>query len=1494
MNWKSTVALLVLVAAAGAWLWKGDTWAPGTVPKSAPPDPPALTALEADFKPAAITRIEIAPAGADPFVFERAGSEWKQPGNWPLRSAEVNELIEALGNLRTRFQPVALSEDGNLAPFGLTDAQKPLSVKVTAGGKEYALKFGEADLAPGAAPFTRPAFVRVGDAHEVLKLGPDVMPVLRRPADSYRRRQLFADVERVKFPGMPQPVFMPGVPPEPPVPTVQTLAGAGVEEIRVVAKSPKPFGRTPWPYDNSFTLKRIAPTPAPSATEKNAEPTVRQERLAEAWAVEAPVCDRPDPVVLKRILGAVPDLWVENFVPAKEVHFAADHPFAIAQLMPTLEPFPAALVRLYPDAAVLSQLNGKVAPEARAKLDKSEQSITVTTKGGPPVTVKFGGLTIATREESETLPGPEPRTETRLVTTTHRYAQVEGNPQLFTVSADKVTALMAPARNLVESRVARFRADEVQALTVAHPGKPPIVLSRKKGNPKATKQEEKEDRWFIEGGANPLLADANRVDEFINLLAGFNGDSATDLYRADPKARGLDPAKCVSVTITARENRPDGEPDAPARESKLLIGQPDLAAGKLPVQLVGWPRITLVDDRTGPPPAGWLAEKLFPERLESVFKRDSVAYRSRKLLDTADPKVKLTGVTVDGASGFALKQEKTPDGKEVWKLTAPIVSEADLKAAEVLRQKLSELHAVEYVAARAANPATYGLDKPKFTAVLAFNNGRTYKLEVGGPRPDKKEPGKEEVYARLDGDAVFTLPVAETDALATGALKLLPLQVWNVPLEKLTGVEIERPDALAESFVLVKDGTNWKLSGPFMAPVTFLDAQPLTGALTLLPAVKYVALSAPEPAKYGFDKPFARVKLSYTEKGSDGDRPVSKTLVIGGVTPDGLDRYARLGDPKDPNAPVFVLPAEYQFAVQTPPLSLLDRHLLRLDASKITKLQITGEKPESAVTLTKDDKGAWKADGAAFAVDAVVVRQTVEALAPLPVERLAAYGTEVKWADYGLEKPEYTITITLAGDKPETHKVQLGKRYPLGGPWVGQFGGIARYMRVDDGPALGVLAGAAEHALTRQKLDFADRTLLTFKPEELLGIVRTRGKDELELAPGAGDGWDVVKPAKQKADKPLMEELADALGHLRAESVVAFGKKEDVFKQYGLDMPEATITLTVGEKAEQKVLRFGRPVSPALPDGARYAAVESSAPDAAVCVLPAVLTNKLLAPPVSFRDRTIVKFVDADKLELQRGPRKVTFAKVNGTWKVTAPLTADAEQAVLDDLVNELAKLRANDWAADKPTPAELKTFGLENPEATWTVNNGDKVVLTLHVGKTLSDGRAYATANTGGAVALLGVPQTAKVLGEYRVRKPWTLDAFQAESVEIARGDKPFTLKKIGMTWSDPAAPTDVINPRAVAELLGTLTALRVERFAVDTEGDPKLFGLEKPEVTITVTLKDGATRALAVGGFVGGTDNKQRYARVIDKDRSDVFILSALDTERLTRDRAAFVQKK
>src|SRR5262249_22518422 len=153
-------------------------------------------------------------------------------------------------------------------------------------------------------------------------------------------------------------------------------------------------------------------------------------------------------------------------------------------------------------------------------------------------------------------------------------------------------------------------------------------------------------------------------------------------------------------------------------------------------------------------------------------------------------------------------------------------------------------------------------------------------------------------------------------------------------------------------------------------------------------------------------------------------------------------------------------------------------------------------------------------------------------------------------------------------------------------------------------------------------------------------------------------------------------------------------------------------------KPSEKILRIGKAANEKLEQGRpmdRFVQVEGST---AVAVLNGALADKLLAGTIAFRDRNLARFADAGKAVLERGQRKATFTKVDGTWKLTAPLDAEAEHNDLDDFVNVLARLRADELVADKPkpTPDDLKPFGLDKPVATWRFFSGDKEVLGLLV----------------------------------------------------------------------------------------------------------------------------------------------------------------------------------
>jgi hypothetical protein len=363
-----------------------------------------------------------------------------------------------------------------------------------------------------------------------------------------------------------------------------------------------------------------------------------------------------------------------------------------------------------------------------------------------------------------------------------------------------------------------------------------------------------------------------------------------------------------------------------------------------------------------------------------------------------------------------------------------------------------------------------------------------------------------------------------------------------------------------------------------------------------------------------------------------------------------------------------------------------------------------------------------------------------------------------------------------------------------------------------------------------------------------------------------------------------MQDLLGQLSELRARRIAAYPVKD--LKEYGLDTPAAllTIKLNAGAKPAEHFIKLGKTTNG---EGERFALVDDSK---AVAVLSAALAERLAGSPLTFRDRTIARFGDADRLRLERGPRTAVFSKVDGTWKLAEPLQGEAEQDQLDDFLNSLARLRADALVAEKPAAADLKKYGLDRPEARWRLQSGDKEVLNLLVGNPEAKGtRRYAKLSGGDLVFLLDPRLSAKVLDEYRPRTVWTpaLDAVQIESLNYRYNRQPFLLEKGEGGWQAIGKPDAKINTATVEDTLGALAGLKLSRYAVDKGANLALFGLDKPQLVLEVATRSGK-RVLHIGNAEG--DSKRHYARIPDPERSDVFVLDEASCERILRDLAAF----
>ena len=288
------------------------------------------------------------------------------------------------------------------------------------------------------------------------------------------------------------------------------------------------------------------------------------------------------------------------------------------------------------------------------------------------------------------------------------------------------------------------------------------------------------------------------------------------------------------------------------------------------------------------------------------------------------------------------------------------------------------------------------------------------------------------------------------------------------------------------------------------------------------------------------------------------------------------------------------------------------------------------------------------------------------------------------------------------------------------------------------------------------------------------------------------------------------------------------------------------------------------------------------------------LVRELLAPPLQFRDRNLAGVSGADRVNQERGPRKASFAKVDGSWKLVQPVEAEAEQTDLEEFLNGLSHLRADELVADKP--ADPKAYGLDKPQARWRILAGEKVLLDLLIGNLETSKehrkegpRCYAKLATSSLVFLLNPPLTSRVLGEYRSRTIWApLDASQIERLSYGYLQNPFVLDKRENDWHVAGKPESKVKAEAVKDTLDALAGLKAARYVQDASADRKLYGLEPPQLTLEIQTPAGK-RILQIGRPEG--ESRRFYARVAENEQSPVFVLSEADAERIVRPRMAFL---
>ena len=406
-------------------------------------------------------------------------------------------------------------------------------------------------------------------------------------------------------------------------------------------------------------------------------------------------------------------------------------------------------------------------------------------------------------------------------------------------------------------------------------------------------------------------------------------------------------------------------------------------------------------------------------------------WRDHKLSELTAAQVSKVGIKT--AKG-EFEAEKTSNH---WSLTRPFKGRAD-------DQKLTDLISnattprIEEFVADTKDLGAFGLGEPRATITFhaegvkdpvvlqignAKNPGKQAEKKDGEAKEPETPPATTPVYVKLSNrDGVFTVPAAIESLINTQPNDLRDQNIMRVQTDIVDRITIEAPGR--EKIILGRSGEEWvrKIDKQADKPVNGGAANKLLSDLTTLKVARFVADVAGDLKQYGLDAPVATVTLSsYSTEGTPetkpGDRPLAKLLL---AKPEGDAGYAKL----DEEPFIVSIPSSLFEEVWTDPLQWQDLKIQELKSEDVAGFEVT-RSGQPALAFERDKDKKWKLAKGDGTVSQGAAESLVNTLANLRAVRWAG-ATDA--AAQGLDKPNVTITFTLADKKPG--KIIVGKNTP--------------------------------------------------------------------------------------------------------------------------------------------------------------------------------------------------------------------------------------------------------------------------------------------------------------------------------------------------------------------------------------------------------------------------------------------------------------------------------
>src|SRR5437867_1578731 len=398
------------------------------------------------------------------------------------------------------------------------------------------------------------------------------------------------------------------------------------------------------------------------------------------------------------------------------------------------------------------------------------------------------------------------------------------------------------------------------------------------------------------------------------------------------------------------------------------------------------------------------------------------------------------------------------------------------------------------------------------------------------------------------------------------------------------------------------------------------------------------------------------------------------------------------------------------------------------------------------------------------------------------------------------------------------------------------------------------------------------QNVVNFERDKIDGVVIQNGEERIELK-RADKKWRLESPVKDLADGSTVDSLLFDLEDWKKDATIS-GKEIEADKsrmaEYGVAKAKLRLKLQ-GADAPPGIL-FG---NNAALEGKTYVRLENSKD---VFLAAQSIKNQISKKPEEFRDRKLTDTVATQviRLSLKTAAGEMELQKQADHWQIVKPLRARADDQKVNDLIAQITTSRIAQFVADDA--GDLHPYGLTEPRATVTIFTADdKQGQILQIGGVPEKEKDQIYVRFAPRKFVYTLPNKIETIlstrpNDLRDRHLVRFDQNQLDRITIdVPGKTKTVLSRKDQNWTIVNRNNRLANAAEARRLIDLLAGEQVTNFVADVASDLPKYGLDKPQLTVTLSSfasentaeTNAGEHPLATIAF-GKIDGENIFARV------------------------------